>query len=260
MKKNQNFLTKNENTKSFIKNNKFPNKMLHHITAITEKIKENYEFYTKTLGMTFVKKTVNFDDPTTYHLYYGDKDGNPGSLITFFYYEGKGQRGQGYAEGIIMEVPTEIYAKLGPIVEDPDGLTLKLKPGKDYKTIGVITTANKDFLEKWGFDSENEYKEYEHEGQMGAGIIHHVAHQTPNVDTQRELKKKLNQEGIRTSDIIERTYFKSIYFQEENSCLQEVATNGPGFFIDEEELGSKLVLPPWYEKYRKEIEARLPEL
>lgn len=234
--------------------------MLHHITAITEKVKENYEFYTKTLGMTFVKKTVNFDDPTTYHLYYGDSKASPGSLITFFYYEGKGTRGQGFAEGIIMEVPLEIYEKLGEEIQDPDGLTLKLRPGQDYKTVGVITTASKDFLEKHRIESENEYVTYSHQGRMGAGIIHHVAHQTENVETQREYRKKLQEQGIRSSEIIERNYFKSIYFQEENGCLQEVATNGPGFYIDEEKLGSKLVLPYWYERYRKEIEARLPKL
>ncbi len=234
--------------------------MIHHITAITERVKENYEFYTKKLKMTFVKKTVNFDDPTTYHLYYGDERGTPGSLITFFYYKGKGTRGMGLAEGIIMEVPQEIYDEVGPVIKDPDGLTLKLKPGRTYKTIGVITTAKKEFLEKWNIASENEYKEYNNKGIMGAGMIHHVAHQTPNVNTQRKIKKELREAGINTSDIIERNYFKSIYFQEDNGCLQEIATNGPGFFIDEEKLASKLVLPYWYERYRKEIEKRLPKL
>ena len=234
--------------------------MLHHITAITEKIKENYEFYTKILGMSFVKKTVNFDDPTTYHLYYGDSKATPGSLITFFYYEGKGKRGQGFAEGIIMEVPTEVYAKLGPEIQDPDGLTLKLKPGKDYKTIGVITTASKEFLEENEINSENEYVQYEERGQMGAGLIHHVAHTTPNLNTQKETREKLIKKGIMVSPIQERLYFKSIYFQEDNGCLQEIATEGPGFYVDEEKLGSKLVLPYWYERYRKEIEKVLPEL
>lgn len=234
--------------------------MLHHITAITEKIKENYEFYTKTLGMTFVKKTVNFDDPTTYHLYYGDSKATPGSLITFFYYRGKGKKGRGFAEGLIMEVPEELYVKLGSEIQDPDGLTLKLKPGKDYKILGVITTASKKFLEENKINSENEYVHYEEKGCMGAGLIHHVAHLTPNLKTQVETRKKLIKKGIMVSPIQERLYFKSIYFQEDNGCLQEIATAGPGFFVDEEKLGTRLVLPYWYERYRKEIEEALPEL
>lgn len=234
--------------------------MLHHITAITERVKENYDFYVNKLGMSFVKKTVNFDDPTTYHLYYGDKYASPGSLITFFYYEGKGVRGKGFAEGIILEVPQEIYEKLGAKIQDPDGLTIKLRPGRDYKTVGVITPASKKFLKENEIDADNEYVEYKHEGRMGAGLIHHVAHITKDSNTQREYKNKLAKKGIPSSEIIERIYFKSIYFQEENGCLQEVATKGPGFFVDEEVLGSKLVLPYWYEKHRKEIERRLPDL
>lgn len=234
--------------------------MIHHITAITENIKENFKFYTKTLGMSFVKKTVNFDDPSTYHLYYGDKEATPGSLITFFYYECKGKKGKGFAEGIILQVPKKIYDKLGPVIKDPDGLTLKLKPGNNYKALGIITTANKEFLKKFEIDSENEYIEYNNYGRMGAGLIHHVAHSTENDETQKKIRKKILNEGIRSSEIINRKYFKSIYFQEPNGCLQELATYGPGFFVDEDKLGSKLVLPTWYEPYRKEIETRLPKL
>ena len=234
--------------------------MIHHITAITEKIKENYDFYTKTLGMSFVKKTVNFDDPTTYHLYYGDEKASPGSLITFFYYEGKGRRGMGFAEGIILEVPKNIYEKLGDLVHDPDGLTIKLRPGNTYKTLGVITPASKEFLKKYDIDSENEYVNHEKRGFMGAGLLHHVAHITEDENTQLEDKNRLEDDGVMVSPVAERFYFKSIYFQEENGCLQEIATKGPGFFVDEKVLGSKLVLPPWYEKYREEIEMRLPKL
>ena len=234
--------------------------MLHHITAITEKIKENYDFYVNTLGMSFVKKTVNFDDPTTYHLYYGDSKASPGSLITFFYYPGKGKRGKGFAEGIILEVPKKIYDKLGDVVFDPDGLTLKLRPGKDYKTVGVITPASKEFLEKWGIGSDNEYVNREQVGFMGAGLIHHVAHSTENDSTQLKVREDLISSGVNVSPVMERIYFRSIYFHESNGCLQEIATYGPGFFVDEEKLGSKLVLPPWYEEHREEIERRLPDL
>ena len=234
--------------------------MLHHITAITEKIKENYDFYTGKLGMSFVKKTVNFDDPTTYHLYYGDSKASPGSLITFFYYPGKGRRGKGFAEGIIMEVPKKIYDKLGDLVHDPDGLTLKLRPGKNYKTVGVITPASKEFLGKWMISSDNEYVNHEKPGFMGAGLIHHVAHITEDDISQLKSREELVNSEINVSPVMERFYFKSIYFHEENGCLQEIATFGPGFFIDEEKLGSKLVLPPWYEKQREEIEKRLPDL
>ena len=234
--------------------------MLHHITAITENVKENFNFYTKILGMSFVKKTVNFDDPSTYHLYYGDSRASPGSLITFFYYKGKGTRGQGFAEGIILEVPKKVYDKLGSVVHDPDGLTLKLRPGKDYKTVGVITPASKSFLERWGISSDNEYVKYDSRGRMGAGLIHHVAHSTPDAISQKDFQKKLVDEGINVSPVMERIYFKSIYFSEDNGCLQEVATKGPGMFVDEEVLASSLVLPPWYERYRKDIEEVLPDL
>jgi glyoxalase family protein len=232
--------------------------MIHHITAITENIKENFNFYTKILGMSFVKKTINFDDPSTYHLYYGDKKATPGSLITFFYYEGKGKKGKGFAEGIILQVPKKIYDKLGSTIKDPDGLTLKLKPGKNFKALGIITTASKEFLKKLNINSNNEYIEYKDNGRMGAGLIHHVAYSTENDKTQIEFRKKLLNKGISSSEIINRKYFKSIYFHEPNGCLQELATYGPGFFVDEDKLGSKLVLPKWYKPYRKEIEKRLP--
>jgi glyoxalase family protein len=244
----------------FIKIASLPFFMLHHITAITERVKENYDFYVNKLGMTFVKKTVNFDDPTTYHLYYGDSQGSPGSLITFFYYEGKGERGKGFAEGIILEVPEKIYDALGAVVHDPDGLILKLRRGEDYKLLGVITSASKDFLEKFDIDSDNEYVVYDSPGFMGAGLIHHVAHQAKDDVAQLEFKKFLEDSGVDHSEVIDRIYFKSLYFKDENGCLQELATNGPGFFIDEKVLGSKLRLPPWYEPYRKEIEGRLPDL
>lgn len=234
--------------------------MIHHITAITENIKDNFNFYTNILSMSFVKKTVNFDDPSTYHLYYGDEKATPGSLITFFYYEGKGERGKGVAEGIIMEVPKKIYDKLGPVVNDPDGLILKLKPGRTYKTLGVITTADQNFLKKYGIDSQNEYKDYKEYGRMGAGLIHHVAHSIDDAEKQIDFRNKLLKDGISISPVMERFYFKSIYFKEKNGCLQEIATYGPGFFVDEKVLGSKLVLPPWYEKFRTEIENNLVKL
>lgn len=234
--------------------------MLHHITAITEDVKKNFDFYTKTLGMSFVKKTVNFDDPTTYHLYYGDSKASPGSLITFFYYKGKGSRGLGFAEGIILEVPRSVYDKLGAVIHDPDGLTLKLRPGADYKTVGVITPASKSFLERWGISSDNEYVTYDSRGSMGAGLIHHVAHITEDDSSQKELRSKLISSGINVSSVMERIYFRSIYFPDDSGCLQEVATRGPGMFVDEDVLASSLVLPPWYERYRKEIEGVLPDL
>lgn len=234
--------------------------MIHHITAITEKIKENYDFYTNVLGMTFVKKTVNFDDPSTYHLYYGDEKATPGTLITFFYYEGKGKRGNGFAQGIILQVPKIIYDKLGNVINDPDGLTIKLKPGNNYKLLGVITTADENFLNQFNINSENEYVKYNHFGVMGAGLIHHVAHSTKDEISQLRFRENLLKNNISVSNVMQRFYFKSIYFQEKNNCLQEIATDGPGFFIDEKMLGSKLVLPPWYEPYRNEIEKELPIL
>ena len=237
--------------------------MIHHVSIITSKLHDNVNFYVNVLGMTFVKKTVNFDDPFTYHLYYGNSSADEGSIVTFFVHPNsqKGKKGKGVAHGMVLEVPYEIHKKLGDKINDPDGLLIKLKPGKDYKILGVITTASKEFHDKFSLDSESEFLQGNDYGVMGAGIIHHTAFSVQNVNEQKKFREKIIQHN--PSPIIDRFYFKSIYFQEPNGCLIEVATNGPGFFIDEVDktkLGKKLMLPPQYEEYRNEIETRLPEL
>ena len=238
--------------------------MIHHVSIITAKLKENVDFYTNTLGMKFVKKTVNFDNPFTYHLYYGNQNSDPGSIVTFFGHPGSenGKKGKGVAHGLILQVPDDIYKKIGDKITDPDGLLIKLKPGNTHKILGVITTASKDFLDKYNLTSESEFVEGDEYGVVGAGVLHHTAFSTKDEESQikfRESVKKVSN----VSPVIDRFYFKSIYFQEPNGCLIEVATDGPGFMIDEdkpEDMGTNLRLPPEYQDHREEIEARLPKI
>ena len=247
--------------------------MIHHVSIITGLLEENVNFYTKRLGMTFVKKTVNFDDPFTYHLYYGNKNADPCSIVTFFVHPGtsKGKKGKGVAHGLILNVPLEKYNELGDKIYDPEGLLIKLIPTdiekNYYKILGVITTASKEFHEKFSLNSESEFVELDSFGEMGAGIIHHTAFATENEDTQIKLRESLTN-YTHPSPVIDRFYFKSIYFQEPNGCLIEIATMGPGFDIDEDKydengdvvFSRELKLPPQYKNYRDKIESRLPKL
>ena len=238
--------------------------MIHHVSIITAKLEENVDFYTKTLGMKFVKKTVNFDDPFTYHLYYGNENAEPGSIVTFFVHpnSSKGKKGKGVAHGMILMVPQKIYDKLGDEVIDPDGLVIKLNPGNTHKILGVLTTASKEFHEKFNLNSDSVFLDESDYGEVGAGILHHTAFSIDNDEEQKKFRSVI-QRISNVSPVIDRFYFKSIYFQEPNGCLIEVATYGPGFFIDEDDkqkTGSALRLPPQYEQYRSEIEARLPPI
>lgn len=238
--------------------------MIHHISIITAKTKENVDFYTKTLGMKFVKKTVNFDDPFTYHIYYGNEDSEPGSIVTFFIHPGSelGKKGKGIAHGFILQVPQEIYNKLGDKITDPDGLLIKLKPGDKHFILGVLTTASKDFHEEFNLDSESEFIESNEIGEMGAGVLHHTAFFTKDESSQLELREKLSKR-VNVTPVIDRFYFKSVYMQEPNGCIIEIATEGPGFFVDEDnpgEMGKELRLPPQFRDHREEIEKRLPPL
>lgn len=303
---------------------------LHHITAIASDPRKNVEFYTRVLGLRFVKKSVNQDDPGTYHLYYGDYHGSPGTILTFFPWSGlrRGRpgTGQAYATGYSipaaaldywtkrlsgLKVPTEpVVERFGDQVItlfDPDGLRLELiatseaddrepAPSNDVprehairgfhsSTIGLVDatetaavltdtmgyreTASAGHRTRYtvGTGGPGSYVDLLTDpnlprGLNGAGTIHHVAFSTSTDASQVEAHREIETSGLHVSPIIDRAYFKSIYYREPGGVLFEIATDEPGFAIDEpvETLGQRLGLPPRLEPYRAQIEAALPKL
>ncbi|MEO8568460.1 MAG: ring-cleaving dioxygenase [Ginsengibacter sp.] len=303
---------------------------LHHITAIAGNAQRNYDFYTKVLGLRFVKKTVNFDDPGTYHFYYGDEEGTPGTILTFFPWGniGRGHVGTGMATEIGYSVPPgsldfwedrfrqfnvsysnkgERFGETFLPFRDPDGLNINLivpdKPDerkpwetteikKDTATKGfhnVTLMANKkDDTEKILIDIfgyhflSQEGNRYRYitdavenasiidiiespEGKRGnnaGGTNHHVAFRVADEDTQITFREKLVREYLQVTPKINRDYFYSIYFREPGGVLFEIATENPGFTVDEPltDLGKHLKLPAQYENVRADIEKTLPVL
>ena len=303
---------------------------IHHITAIASSACENLAFYEKVLGLRMVKKTVNFDDPYTYHLYYGNSSGSPGTIITFFPWEKlpRGRTGAGMVVSIAFSIPgdsadcwrkhlkghgieikeTERFGDRTIRFEDPHGLSLELIAApKDYSTTswerstlssapGIIglhsATALLNSLEETQFllmdlmgmelhkkeGNRNRFKMkndaafglfYDvlvdpraEKGRQGGGTVHHIAFRTATYDEQKSWQKRLMENGLSVTPIIDRKYFKSIYFHEPGGVLFEIATDPPGFAVDEpyEKLGRDLKLPEQYEPLRHEIERRLPQL
>ncbi|SDF71836.1 ring-cleaving dioxygenase [Chitinophaga filiformis] len=302
---------------------------LHHITAIADNAKRNLQFYTETLGLRFVKKTVNFDDPGTYHFYFGDEHGTPGSILTFFPWEGigRGHTGTGMATEIGYSVPagsldfwTERFkahnVTHGPIAErfgeqylpfeDPDGLKLNLIVSKTtdnrqawetaevkaahatkgfhnvvltLRSIGPTASILTDvfgykFLEQEGnrhrfvTDAIPEasivdlVESKEPAGKGGGGTNHHVAFRVANDEVLMHFREKVVKKGLNITQKINRDYFFSLYFREPGGVLFEIATNNPGFTVDEplEQLGQHLKLPVQYESMRADIEKVLPAL
>ena len=303
---------------------------LHHVTAIGGDPQRNVDFYLRTLGLRLVKTTINFDDPGTYHLYYGDESGRPGSLMTFFPWRDapKGRRGLGQATSTSFSVPEASIGwwkqHLGAqgvstsritnreqedvlTFRDPDGLVLSLvaHPQGDarppWKT-GLVPTehairglhsvalsvSREDatagmLVDGLGlqFDSQegNRFRFAAGEGGPGkvvdvlvtpdappglvsVGTVHHVAWRAPDEATQAAWREELVDDGVQVTSIIDRQYFRSIYFREPAGTLLEIATDEPGFAIDEPllELGRSLKLPPWLEPSREQIEATVPKL
>lgn len=303
---------------------------IHHITAIAGSAKRNYEFYTKVLGLRMVKKTVNFDDPGTYHFYFGDEVGTPGSILTFFPWEGitTGRNGAGMATEIAYSVPDksfdfwidrfqknnvkvittgERFGEQYISFEDPDGLKLALivpkqadlrKPWetadvkravatkgfhsivltlRDIKaTAAVLTDIFEYTLEA---QEGNRYRYStkaienasivdlveaagENGGIGGSGTIHHVAFRVKDESVLMYFREKVLRKGLNITPKIDRNYFFSLYFREPGGVLFEIATDNPGFDVDESvsELGTNLKLPAQYEGNRKEIERVLPVL
>ncbi len=343
---------------------------LHHITIVCADAQRTIDFYTGVLGLRLVKKTVNFDDPGSYHLYFGDDLGRPGSAVTFFEWAGapKGQWGIGGTHHFALQVAdydgllkwkrrlTDLGLRVdGPLdrhyfqsiyFNDPDGTILEiatLGPGwtvdeapdligttyvapppemivnnRDEARISATTwpepvpvitadmalsrgmhhiTAISSNIERTheffsgllgmrrikmtsNFDDPNSAHWYwgvddgrpgtlityfgrdahkERRMRMGAGQTHHFALAVPDEETQLHWQEKLTASGLRVTPVMDRIYFKSIYMQDPDGHIVELATAGPGFAIDEDpdKLGTGLMLPPWLESRRSSIEALL---
>jgi len=303
---------------------------IHHITAITSSAMENLFFYEEALGLRLVKQTVNFDDPYTYHLYYGDGAGAPGTILTFFPWEGlpTGRSGSGMVTAIAfaipeysvdfwlkrlqrLDIPAGKETRFGePVITftDPHGLALELigtaetpatavwqdRPipgehaiaGFHSATIVLQNIDNTRLLltEVMGMSSvgrENSRVRFTMcdnsapghlldvvadpdapPAQQGGGTVHHIAFRTENSEAQAIWQKTLRQSGVPVTEVRDRKYFRSIYFHEPGGVLFEIATDPPGFAIDEDmrRLGERLQLPEQYESMRRAIQNQLPPL
>ena len=303
---------------------------IHHITAIASSASENLAFYENVLGLRLIKKTVNFDDPYTYHLYYGDSKGSPGTIITFFPWEKlpRGKAGAGMVTAVAFAIPSgsvDYWRKRlnghsietkeskrfgGSLIqfEDPHGLSLELVEMENFPTTSVLSDGSiapdhrilglhsattlqhsvegiEDLLingmgmvlhgkegDRYRFKMNNDDNcghfydvviDVQAEmGRQGGGTVHHIAFRTPTDDEQKNWQQSLRDKGFSVTAIRDRMYFKSIYFHAPGGVLFEIATDPPGFTIDEpfKSLGRDLKLPDQYEPIRAEIEARLPGL
>ena len=301
---------------------------IHHITAISGNAQENVDFYAGVLGMRLVKKTVNQDDPGTYHLFYADAVGTPGSDLTFFPWEQLAPplTGHGVAVEVSLEVPhgslqfwgsrlekygatfSKIEKRFGkdvlPVL-DPHGMRLALVADETLRTFepwtnsvipverqvrglygarlwerDVIETTS--FIEKiLGFQKlghEDGWTRYgfrnasgivdvretpsERRGRWGVGAVHHLAWRVDDEEHQLAVRAQVEKAGARATAVIDRFWFKSVYFKEPGGVLFELATDGPGFAVDEDvaSLGETLVLPPFLQPQREVIAAALPAI
>ena len=304
---------------------------LHHVTAIAGDARRNHDFYTRTLGLRLVKKTVNFDDPHTYHFYFGNATGAPGTLLTFFPWHDvpPGRLGVGQATATAFVVPpgslgfwTDRLAAAGVVhqaparrfdpdpehyltLSDPDGTQLELvaraddRPphatadiAADYALRGFsgVTLTLRDhaptarlLTEVFGYRADRQQDNRhrfvtdavaqadvidlvqlptEPSGRVAGGSVHHVAFRVRDEAEQMAFRERLLARGLHVTEQIDRQYFKSLYFREPGGVLFEIATDTPGFAVDEapDALGTHLVLPPRYEPRRAEIEQALPPL
>ncbi|HEY2218142.1 MAG TPA: VOC family protein [Gaiellaceae bacterium] len=233
---------------------------LHHVTCVCSDAQRTIDFYRDALGFSLVKKTVNFDDPHSYHLYFGDEAGSPGTLMTFFEWprSGRGRLGRGTFESIGLETPT-VTAEA--IEEDPDGLQLRLYPGERPRLHDVVAIGNPDLYAGLIADGApiSFGEPVEETALIGAGTTHHVAFRAADDADERRWLDRLVEIGLRPTPVQDRTYFHSIYFRMPDGILIEIATDGPGFLVDEasETLGRSLSLPPWLESERETLEREL---
>lgn len=303
---------------------------IHHITAIAGDPQRNMDFYTEALGLRLVKLTVNFDDPGTYHFYFGNARGSPGSILTFFPWANvrRGTVGNGQVSATTFAVPSrsadywrERLAESGTPVEDagqrfgesvlrfadPDGLPLELiasdhaRPdeawtGSTVSPDAAIRGFHSATLSEEGYEktadllqrvmgfrligSEGNRFRYQATGgeagaivdvictpdgkygRLGSGTVHHIAWRTPDDAQQLAWRETLVDGGYNVSPVMDRTYFHSIYYREPGGILFEIATDPPGFALDEppDHLGERLMLPPQVEHRRSTLEQALPRL
>jgi glyoxalase family protein len=233
---------------------------LHHVTCVCSDAQRTLEFYRDRLGFSLVKKTVNFDDPHSYHLYFGDAVGSPGTLMTFFEWPraDPGRLGRGTLESIGLETPSVSVESEG---EDPDGLQLRLYPGETPRVRDVIAIGNPDlYAGLFSGDAPLQFAEPTEEvALIGAGTTHHMAWRAADDADETAWFERLLEVGLRPTEVLDRKYFRSIYFRMPDGILVEIATDGPGFLVDEpeESLGQGLSLPPWLEPERATLEREL---
>ena len=233
---------------------------LHHITLICADAQRTIDFYTQVLGQRFIKKTVNFDDPGSYHLYFGDEVGSPGTLITFFEWPraDAGRLGRGTLESIGLETP---LVEKESEVDDPDGLHLRLYPGEAPRLRDVMVIGNPDlYAGLFAEDAPLHFAEpVEEAALIGAGTTHHIAWRTKDDAEQQAWLERLAEVGLRPTPVQDRKYFRSVYFRMPDGILIEIATDEPGFLVDEPlaTLGQGLSLPPWLEPERETLEREL---
>ena len=292
---------------------------IHHITAIAGNPQRNLDFYTDVLGLRLVKLTVNFDDPGTYHFYFGDEEGRPGSILTFFPWANvpRGTVGNGQVTATTFSVPEGAFdfwrKRLAdrhvdvevapprfeqPVLRfaDPDGLPLEMIATKGARGDTAISGFHSATLSEEGYEKTaalleevmglravaQEGNRYRYEfgsggpaaivdvvcspearrGRLGAGTVHHIAWRTPDDAQQLAWRERLVGDGYNVSPVMDRTYVHSIYYREPGGILFEIATDPPGFTLDEplEHLGEELKLPPQFEGHRALIERHVPKL
>ncbi len=301
---------------------------IHHVTAIGGEPVANRDFYTRVLGLRLVKRTVNFDDPTTWHLYFGDRQGSPGTIMTFFPHPlaRRGRAGSSEVARTSFAVPAGTLADWRERFE-AEGLAVEEAEENDQRVLrahdphgtrlALVESAGPDGAEPWTgggvsadiavrgvagvrlsvpdveataafladvfglpevgrssgvgdgrwFDAGDGQRveviaSAAPRAQLGAGSVHHVAFRVADDEAQLALRRRLADAGLGVSEVMERQYFRSIYFREPGGVLFEIATDAPGFAIDEPEaeLGQTLKLPPWLEPRRAELERGLPPL
>jgi glyoxalase family protein len=233
---------------------------LHHVTCVCSDAQRTLDFYRDRLGFTLVKKTVNFDDPHSYHLYFGDETGSPGTLITFFEWPRAepGRLGRGTLASIGLETP---LVEAESEAEDPDGLRLRLYPGTAPRLHDVTVIGNPDlYAGLFAEDAPLQFAEpLEEAALVGAGTTHHIAWRTKDDAEQQAWLERLAELGLRPTPVQDRKYFRSVYFRMPDGILIEIATDEPGFLVDEPKasLGQGLSLPPWLEPERETLEREL---
>jgi glyoxalase family protein len=231
---------------------------LHHVTCVCSDAQQTLDFYRDTLSFSLVKKTVNFDDPHSYHLYFGDENGSPGSLITFFEWPRaeKGRLGRGTLKSIGLVTPT-VSDETADV--DPDGLELRLYPGETPALHDVEVIGNPDlYAGLFSADSALQFAApMEAPALIGAGTTHHIAWRVSGDEEEASWLGQLQELGLRPTAVQDRKYFRSIYFRLPDGVLIEIATDPPGFRVDEEQLGSQLCLPEWLEPERETLEREL---